>query len=238
MLTSVYIPQVQALLQNPAAPTPLYSTSQITTAINLARLQIAGEGQCIHGTATSTNSGSGGQVWPFSAFTISLPSSGCAGIFNVRQLSFFSGTQTLQYVNFQPYEYFFRYYVMVNITATSATPTYWSQQGQGVNGTVLIYPPATSGVELLADATLEPIALASDSDPEAIPYPWQDCVQYLAAWYCLLQSQSGARQADADRMFARYTEFSMRARNTSTAQVLPGMFSASGRIPPAAAAGG
>ena len=51
--------------------------------------------------------------------------------------------------------------------------------------------------------------------PEAIPYLWTDAVPFFAAYYALLSAQAGQRQGDADRMFARYQEFTNRARRFS-----------------------
>jgi hypothetical protein len=69
-----------------------------------------------------------------------------------------------------------------------------------------------------------PITLASDSDPEAIPYLWTDAVPYFAAYLALLSAQSQARQADAERMFSRYSEFLNRARRFATPSVLSGIY--------------
>ena len=73
-----------------------------------------------------------------------------------------------------------------------------------------------------------PIALVDDTTPEAIPYLWTDAVPFFAAYFALLSAQAGARQAEADRMFARYQEFTNRARRFATPSVLPFIYPQSG----------
>jgi hypothetical protein len=228
---NAYLTQVSALLQNPNAPSTLYTTATLTQAINDARSQIAGEGQCIRFVGALT-SNTDQQSYVFSAIT-GLPA-GVAGVLNVRMVAW--GLEFGQkFIDAYPWEWFFRYYLSVP-TFTTGIPSVWAQQGQGVSGT-LWFSPAPSGVNnIVLDCVGYPLALSDDEDPEAIPYPWTDCVQYLAAYLALLGAQSTARQGDADRMFARYTEFSVRARNMSTPTVLPTNYQRSGIVPPGTAA--
>jgi hypothetical protein len=237
MALTAYQTQVAALLQNPAAPTTLYTTAALTSAINIARGQIAGEGQCIRGMGTLGTT-SGQQVYGFLNITPfvggGVPLVGVQGALNVRQVA----STTTGYLESQPFEYFFRYYGSLPAPA-SGPPTMWAQQGQGVKGSLWLYPvPATGTLpDLTMDCVCYPIPLVDDTTQEAIPWPWTDCVQYLAAYHALLAAQSGARSADSDRMFARYTEFSVRARVMSTTTVLPGDYQQSGRAPPGAGGG-
>ncbi len=78
-----YLAITRGLLQNPAAPTSLYSDSDLTTYINLARGQVAGEGQCIRQYTTAPVVQGQRQVL-FSAISPFGP--GIAGVINVRTI--------------------------------------------------------------------------------------------------------------------------------------------------------
>ena len=47
MLLSQYTAITQSLIQTPASPVPLISSSLLTLYINLARGQVAGQGECV-----------------------------------------------------------------------------------------------------------------------------------------------------------------------------------------------
>jgi len=98
-------------------------------------------------------------------------------------------------------------------------PAYWSQFGQGVNGSFYLFPIPGQILSLDIDATCLPVPLASDATPDAIPYPWSDAVPYFAAYQCYMNS---SRAADAARMFntnpsalGQYQIFMARARKMS-----------------------
>src|SRR5882757_9034204 len=63
-------------------------------------------------------------------------------------------------------------------------PAYWSQYGQGVNGSFYLFPIPSQIMSLDADAVCLPTALTSDSTPDALPDPWIDAVPYYAAYLC------------------------------------------------------
>lgn len=80
-------------------------------------------------------------------------------------------------------------------------PDRWAQFGQGVGGSFYLYPIPSGTYPMEVDCYCLPIALASDSDPEAIPYPWTDCIPYYAAYLALLNAQ---RREDAMLMKQDY----------------------------------
>jgi hypothetical protein len=88
-------------------------------------------------------------------------------------------------------------------------PSYWSQFGQGVNGSFYLFPIPGQQMSMDIDALCLPVALTSDATPDAVPYPWSDAVPYYAAYLCF--SNSG-RADDAARMFNMYTMHMLRAR--------------------------
>ena len=44
--------------------------------------------------------------------------------------------------------------------------------------------------------------MATDADPEVLPYFWTDAVPFYAAYYALLSAQTGQRMADDFHVFA------------------------------------
>jgi hypothetical protein len=128
----------------------------------------------------------------------------------------------------------FDLYHMNNPVPVNATPTDWAQYGQGSSGqgsitgigggsmgsgSFYLDPPPDIVYTLNLDCVCYPIALAADSDVEAIPYLFTDAVPFFAAYYALLTSQTNARMADAERMFNYYQTFLQRARQSSNPSV-------------------
>lgn len=105
-------------------------------------------------------------------------------------------------------------------------PAYWSDYGQGVNGSFYLFPIPNSVLSMDIDAICLPENLADDTTPDAIPYPWSDAVPFFAAYQCYMNS---SRAQDAQRMFnedprnlGQYQLFMRRARKFSDG---------SGRVP-------
>lgn len=216
MALNAYILNTQRLLQNKPAQSTLYSSDDLTAYINTARLQIAGEAECIRAMATLPTTANT-QSYPFSA--ISLPVLGTQGVYNVRQINISVGNGTAN-LHPRPWSYF-QYYFLGQIVPKTGLSTTWAQNGQGVNGTLYFYPIPDSGYTLNCDCVFEPVALVDDTTPEAIPYPWQDAVPYFAAYYALLSAQRGQ---DAAAMLQLCEQFIQRARKTSTPSVLSGIY--------------
>jgi len=132
-----------------------------------------------------------------------------------------------QFVVPRSWEWFTLYHLN-NPVPDVGPPSVWSQFGQGSAGTgtgssatgsFYLDPPPDAVYSLNLDCVCYPIALALDADPEALPYQWTDCVPFFAAYYAYLSSQTGARQADAERMFNHYKEFLQRARQAANPSV-------------------
>ena len=223
MVLTAYQTATAQLLQNPSAPTSLYPTASLTSWINTARGQLAGEAECIRtiGTLSLT---SGVQVYPFSSITFSGSSSttGIQGPLNVRTIWRTSGSGKV-WIRPRSFEWF-SLYELNNAAPTEGPPTIWSQLGQGVNGTIYVSPVPDQSYTLTMDVPCYPIALVDDTTVEAIPYLWTDAVPFFAAYYALLAAQSTARQGDADKMMQRYMQFVQRARAAATPSVLSGQY--------------
>lgn len=215
-MLNTYITQTQQMLANPPAPATLYSTSDITSFINRARLQIAGESQSIRGYLSLAVT-SASQQYAFSAIDLTAAPAGSAGVFSVAQISYSLGAGAA-FVRSRPWPWFNQYHLM-DPAATAGPPAVWAQLGQGTSGTIWLNL-LDNAYTLNIDAVIEPAALVADADPEALPYPWTECVPFFAAYYAYLSAQ---RQQDADAMFQEYQRFAARARAISTSAVLPGI---------------
>ena len=82
-------------------------------------------------------------------------------------------------------------------TGSISYPGYFTQHGFGVTGTLMLAPIPSIRAPMDIDCSCMPFPLQTDSDPEAIPYPWSDAVPYFAAFFCLMQQQ---RLQDAQAM--------------------------------------
>lgn len=235
MLNS-YIALTQGLLQLPGAPSTLYSVANVTTYINIARGQLAGEGHCIRriGTLKTTI----GQVnYNFSAIT-SLVEGGTtsdpsvAGIIHVRDC--FYGVAS-GYAWMRPRDFpWYRLYHFNNPVPQQGAPTLWAQHGQGSSGqgsitgvgagslssgSIWIDPAPDLVYALNMDVVCYPIAMTQDTDPEALPYLWTDAVPYYAAYMALLSAQTSERMQVAMEYFKIYQQFVNRARAAATPEV-------------------
>lgn len=218
-MLDTYLTQTAQLLQNPAAPTSLYSTPNLTQWVNTARGQLAGEAQCVRFEASvPTVIGSNGRVIAFSAISLA-GAIGVQGVFSINTIWYLvaSGRSRLRRRSFP----WFSLYELNNPVPQSGPPNVWAPYAEGINGSFYLSPLPDLVYTLKLDCICYPSALNADSDPEAIPYPWTDAVPYFAAYLALLSSQTSARNAEAMRMKDLYTEFVGRARRTSTPQVMP-----------------
>lgn len=227
-MLAYYLTQTERLLQNPAATNALYQQSDLTSYINTARGQVAGEGECIRFIGT-LQTVPGMRAYPFSAIVIGTPSlTGIQAPIHVRRISYNVGTGQQQ-VYPSAWEWFDSYHLM-NPNPVAGPPQVWAQHRQGsagtgaitgigtgslISGSFYIDPPPDIAYTLNCDCVCYPQALAADGDLEAIPYLWTDSVPFFAAYYALLSAQNNARLADAERYFNYYQTFVDRARRFS-----------------------
>ena len=221
MLTA-YQNATAALLQNPPAPTPLYSTANITTWINSARGQLAGEAECIRVIGNQALV-SGTHSYPFTGITLpNAATAGYGGVLNVRTVWLVSGSGQL-WMRPDTFESF-SLFALNTPTPAQGSPTMWAQYGQGALGSIFLSPAPNAAATIDLDCVVYPVPLVDDTTPEAIPYLWTDAVPYFAAYLALLSAQSTARDADADKMLQRYEQFVQRARRSATPAVVPWAF--------------
>lgn len=167
-------------------------------------ISFSGGGAAVEATAISyVSSGSitqcqqGQEQYPFSAIlqAIQSPTSNYSGIqqvVGVKSVAFIWGT--FRYVRLSVG--FSKYQALVRTYAQSYqdVPSIVAQYGQGVNGTLFFYPIPNNNYQFEADSFCLPADLVDDNTYEAIPVPWQVCVQYYAAAKAL---ESVGRFADA-----------------------------------------
>lgn len=224
MALTAYQNDLQNLLQLPNAPASLYSIANLNLWINKARGQIAGEFECVRALMTTTTT-IGSRAYPFYSLTQSFP--GISNPINVRSM-FYGVASGYQWVTPRPWEWFELYHLN-NPVPVNGPPQVWAQHQQGaapgeegqsgVGGDFYIDPPPDIVYTLLCDCACYPIPLVDDTTQDAIPYLWTDAVPFLAAYFAFLSAQTGARMADAARMFEAYQEFAKRARQFSNPSV-------------------
>ena len=227
-MLNAYLQQTRSLLQLPGTnSTSLYSDADLTRWINIARGQIAGEGECIRVIGT-INTAAAQNAYLFANISTGVPATtGIEGVVSIQSLSYVAGNGQL-WLTPRTWPWF-SLYNQNNAVPPSGAPAEWSQFSQGASpgvsgsingGSFYISPNPDDVYTLNATAICYPIPLANDTDKEALPYFWTDAVPFFAAYFALLSAQTNARMADAAQMYkGHYQEFMDRARKQSNAGV-------------------
>ncbi len=219
MALDSYLQKTQLLLSDPSFE--IFNPDDLTTYINMARGQIAGEAECIR-VMGSLSVDSTTQQYAFGSITLTGFTASVLGVLNVRQINYnvASGAKAL---HSRPFPWF-NSFVLAQPAPTATFPSVWSQLGQGANGT-LYFNTLDVAYTLNLDCVGYPVPLVDDSTAEALPYQWTDAVPFFAAYYAAMT----AGNAEAAKMwFDEYSKFVHRARAASTSAVLPGNFAQSG----------
>lgn len=140
----------------------------------------------------------GQEVYPFSGVNplVAVSGSGVQQIIAVNSVNFIWGTfrYTLMVKSFSEYQAKVRTYT----AGYQYIPAVLGQYGQGALGSLYLYPVANQAYQMEWDCFCQPQPLNTDTDVEAIPYPWTDVVKYYAAYLAYLGK---GRIADAATMF-------------------------------------
>lgn len=127
------------------------------------------------------------EVYRFSDIPIeALP--GVQSILSVRsiQVIWSSWAWTVARCSFSKYQALIKQYV----NQFQAPPVWCCQFGQGVDGTVHLFPRPDTNYQLVFDMSCLPIDLIDDQSVEAIPDPWRNAVQFYAGHLALLSKAS------------------------------------------------
>lgn len=209
-----YLQRTQLLLGDTSFE--FFNEPDLTTYVNIARGQLAGESECIRLYRTLDVSDAS-QEYAFASIDLTGITTSVLGVLNVRQASFTVATGAKP-LHSRPWPWF-QQYVLSQPVPTAGPPSTWSQLGQGASGT--LYVNILDGAYTLnLDVVGYPVNLTDDSTPEAIPYTWTDAVPYYAAYLALF----AVNPEKADRMFKEYERFVARARSNATPSVLPGNY--------------
>lgn len=209
-----YLQRTQLLLNDSGFE--VFNPDDLTTYINMARGQVAGQAECVR-VYTTLSVSAASQQYTFS--TIAIPANqGIQGYLNARQISYAVGSgQAALHTRAFPY---FNTYILSQVAPDPGPPAVWSQFGQGAAGTIFLNL-LDGGYVLSLDMVAYPIPLTVDSDVDAIPYQWSDAVPFFAAYFAALAIGDSER---AKRMYEEYGKFLSIARGSATPSVLPTAF--------------
>jgi hypothetical protein len=236
---NAYITQVQDLLHDAGAS--FYPVASITRWINSARLKVAQRGQCIRvlpgGTVSSITRTAGGTG--YTAPVVSIGGTGTGATATATQiggvvqsaitvtnagLGYAAATTTVTITD-PTGTGATATAVLGNLNQTSANQEVYPFSvvnplvalTPGEAGSIFLYQIPSSALAMDWDCICEPLALAADTDPEALPAPFTDAVQYYATYLALLGAQ---RADDAEEMFNRYMRSLTNARATAQADIV------------------
>jgi hypothetical protein len=217
MVLSQYLAITQSLIQTPQSPIPLLTTALLTQYINVARGQVAGQGECFPALGTLAVTPAQNE---YAFGLITFPEATLiGGVINVRMITrpLPNAGQSRLYPREWPW---FNNYVIAKPIPAVGPPRIWAQYRQGNQGTLFINL-LDANYTLQIDAICYPVDLVDDNTPDGIPYLWSDAVPFYAAFYAYMAMQ---RQADADMMLRRFQDQMGRARAAVTPGVLPGSY--------------
>lgn len=106
-----------------------------------------------------------------------------------------------QYASFSKYQAKIRTYTTASY---QYVPAFFSQYGQGTDGSFYFYPPPSQTYPIEYDCLCMPIDLTDDTTPEAIPDPWQDAVKFFASALSYLDLQNGNKSREMFGLFDEY----------------------------------
>lgn len=115
----------------------------------------------------------------------------------------------------------FQAYLRSYNTGLQSFPTNWAKYGQGVTGSVYLWPLPSTASQMDWDCWCLCLNLADDTTPEAIPYPWNTAIAYYAAYLAFYNAQ---RMEDAKMMKEEYDIRMKEAVTMSTQPFVTGYY--------------
>ena len=195
MALNSYISLTQLQLHDTAGV--FFSVPNLTTWINIARSQLASETQCVR-QLQIVNTVNNQETYAFPT-NVNL-AGGVLNTVSVMGISVPWGTfkPTLTYMPWSNFQAFLRAYNQ----QIQGYPEVWSQFNR--NGPVYLWPIPSAVFAAEWDTSCNVINLATDTDPEAIPYPFTDAIPYFAAYLANLYAQ---REKEAETSYKLYRQF-------------------------------
>lgn len=199
-----------------------YSLANLTTWINLARGQIASIGQCVRVLPTSNNTVNAQEVYNYSTVNglIAAQFTGVDSIITVLSVAINQASAGQGIKPMLPRYAWGEFQAKLRAFNQGMTgyPQVYATYGQGVNGSIYLWPIPSGVYAMDWDCVCRPVNLVDDTTPEAIPYPWTDAIPFYAAYYAYMNSQ---RSEDAKTMFGLYKMSMDVARSTSESAFIP-----------------
>lgn len=214
---SQYVTQVQRLLHDPTGT--LYPVSDVKAYINETRSRLSLQSECVrvlYGQqfSTTNNTVVNQEVYPYP--TAIAVSSGIKDVIQVKSVTVNwggangSNQYMLEQWSFTKYQAYLGFYG----PNLQGNPAVWCNYQNAVR----MRPIPSQISPMQWDTICSVIDLASDSDPEAIPYPYTDSVKYYAAYLSYMNSQN---PAPSTQMEALYNKTLAEARSFTQRTFVP-----------------
>ncbi len=156
------------------------------------------------------------EVYPFSAIPLEQ-FEGVQSVYAAKSISFIYANYRYS-VPVYPFSWY-QSYVRIYPQQYLYVPTVAAQYGQGVNGSIYMYPIPSYMYQVEVDCFCLPFDLELDTDYEAIPMPWTQTVPYFAAHLAFLELQNLNAATFYlnlyDQMVHRYSAYARPGRMTN-----------------------
>lgn len=208
---STYITQVQRLLHDPNAQ--FWSTSELTDYINEARNRVAEDSKCLRQLATNAALGlvltTGVESYNPTTF---IPAPLGPLVVDVMGVTIYWGNtrQKLAYYAFTDFDVRYRYWNQLQTIPAAFTRMSPVQ--------ILIGPMPDQAYPVDIEIAVVPNALVSDATVEQIPIPFQEPVQYYAAYKAKFKEQSLGETDIFLRQYVRTLQWCQRSYMTRVIQ--------------------
>lgn len=180
---NTYITQVQRLLHDPNAQ--FWPTSELTDYINEARNRVAQDSKCLRQLVTNAANPTFTLVAGTESYNPAtfVPNVGSL-VIDVMGITIYWGNtrQKLQYFAFTEFDALYRYWNQLQSIPAAFTRMSPAQ--------FLIGPVPDQNYALDIEVAVNPTPLVSDSTVDQIPIPFQEPVQYWAAYKAKFKEQS------------------------------------------------
>ena len=177
-----YITQVQQLLHDPNAN--MWSVSELTTYINDGRNRIAQDAKCLRQLATTINLTAGQELYNVATAVAAASVPIINPVVDVMGITLYWGNSRfkMNYWAFTPFDAQFRAWQLYQ-----SRPVAFTRMGS-LN--IYVGPIPDQNYITDWDVAVYPTPMALTTDVETIPQPFQDPVQYWAAFRAKFKEQS------------------------------------------------